>query len=85
MLIHQPLILVHIKHKFNIYFNSGIEDNSDLANQVNHGTYFRQDMTLYSDDAYLWRANYQDKVEIIPGLTFNYSNPSDGSIDISSK
>lgn len=76
---------INIKHKFNIYFNSGIEDNSDLANQVNHGTYFRQDMTLYSDDAYLWRANYQDKVEIIPGLTFNYSNPSDGSIDISSK
>lgn len=63
---------INIAHKFNIYFNSGIEDNSDIANQLNNGTYFRQDLSLYSDDSYLWKANYQDKVEIAPHLYFNY-------------
>ena len=63
---------INIKHKFNIYFNSGIEDNSDIANFDTNGTYFRQDMTLYTDDAYLWRANWQNKVAISPNITFNY-------------
>lgn len=63
---------INIAHKFNIYFNSGIEDNSDIANQLNNGTYFRQDLSLYSDDTYLWKANYQNKVEIAPHLYFNY-------------
>ena len=49
-----------------------IEDNSDIANHINNGTYFRQDLSLYSDDSYLWKANYQDKVEIAPHLYFNY-------------
>ena len=40
------------------------EFNSDIANHITNGTYFRQDMTLYTDDAYLWRANWQNKVEI---------------------
>lgn len=63
---------INIAHKFNIYFNSGIEDNSDIANQLNNGTFFRQDLSLYSDDTYLWKANYQNKVEIAPHLYFNY-------------
>lgn len=63
---------INMKHKFNIYFNSGIEDNSDIANHINNGTYFRQDMTFYTDDAYLWRANWQNKVSITPNITFNY-------------
>ena len=63
---------LNIAHKFNIYFNSGIEDNSDIANQQNRGTYFRQDLTFYTDDAYLWRANWQNKVAIKPNLTFSY-------------
>lgn len=63
---------INIAHKFNIYFNSGIEDNSDIANQLNNGTYFRQDLSLYSDDTYLWKANYQNKVEVAPHLYFNY-------------
>lgn len=74
----RPSLLVYVQHginighKFNIYFNSGIEDNSDIANHINNGTYFRQDLSLYSDDSYLWKANYQDKVEIAPHLYFNY-------------
>ena len=61
-----------IAHKFNIYFNSGIEDNSDIANHLNRGTYFRQDLTFYTDDAYLWRANWQDTVKISTDLYFSY-------------
>ena len=66
-------------HKFNIYFNSGIEDNSDIANHINGGTYFRQDMTCYTDDAYLWRANYMNTVKINTDLEFIYPDPSEGS------
>lgn len=81
----RPSLLVYvghglnIAHKFNIYFNSGIEDNSDIANHINNGTYFRQDMTFYTDDAYLWRANYEQLVAISSDLYFDYSNPSEGS------
>lgn len=63
---------LNIAHKFNIYFNSGIEDNSDIANHNNRGTYFRQDLTLYTDDAYLWRANWMNKVSVAPNITFDY-------------
>lgn len=68
---------INMIHKFNIYFNSGIEDNSDLANQLNRGTYVRQDLTFYTDDAYLWKANRQDKVAITPTLNFNYGIKKD--------
>lgn len=83
----RPSLLVYVQHglniahKFNIYFNSGIEDNSDIANHINNGTYFRQDLSLYSDDTYLWKANYVNKVEVAPDLYFNYglSNVTDPS------
>ena len=81
----RPSLMVYVghglnmAHKFNIYFNSGIEDNSDIANHINNGTYFRQDLTLYTDDAYLWRANYQERVQIDTDLYFNYGDPSEGS------
>lgn len=64
---------LNIAHKFNIYFNSGVEDNSDIANHNSNGTYFRQDVTLYSDDSYLWKARYENKVQINPTLYFDYN------------
>lgn len=74
----RPSLMVYVghglnmAHKFNIYFNSGIEDNSDIANQGERGTYFRQDLTFYTDDAYIWRANYQELVKIDTNLSFSY-------------
>ena len=65
---------LNIAHKFNIYFNSDVEDNSDIANINNHGTYFRQDVTLYTDDAYLFHANYQQLVAVDPQLNFSWDN-----------
>ena len=65
---------LNIAHKFNLYFNSEIVDNSDIANHNNHMNYFRQDVTFYTDDAYLWHANYMEKVAIDPNLTFNWGD-----------
>lgn len=67
---------LNIKHKFNITFNSEIEDNSDIANFNTEGTLFRQDITFYTEDAYLWHANYEPRVEIVPGLSFQYDIPN---------
>ena len=78
----RPSLLVYvghglnIAHKFNIYFNSGIENNSDIANHINRGVYFRQDLSFYTDDAYLWRANYQNVVKIDPNINFYYDDLS---------
>lgn len=74
----RPTLLVkighglNIVHNFNIFFNNDIEDNSDIANHDTNGTYFRQDVTLYTDDAYLWRANWQNRVMITPEIQFYY-------------
>lgn len=68
---------LNIAHKFNIYFNSEIEDNSDLTNQINRGVFVRQDLSFYTDDAYLWRANWEDFVKIEDDLYFSYSDMSD--------
>lgn len=68
---------LNIKHKFNIYFNSGVEDNSDIANHGTRGKYFRQDLTCYSDDSYLWRAQYLDTVKIDADTYFNYTDFKD--------
>jgi len=57
-----PTLLVDIpygtnlKHNFNIFFDSNIEDNSDISDHVNRGEYFRQTLSVYSDDAYLWKS-----------------------------
>lgn len=63
---------LNLAHKFNIRFNSGIEDNSDIANHNINGTYYRQDITFYVDDAYLWRANIDEKVAVCPNIFFDY-------------
>lgn len=62
---------LNIAHKFNIYFNSDIEDNSDIANHDTNGQYYRQDLTLYSDDTYLWRSRYDEKVAVSTNLYFS--------------
>lgn len=44
-------------HNFNIFIEPEIEDNSDIAQHVNHGQYFRQTLSLYTDDAKLWKSS----------------------------
>lgn len=65
---------LEFNHNFNIFIEPDIEDNSDIAQQVNHGQYFRQTISLYTDDAKLWksssrgptRATVKYKLEDIP-------------------
>ena len=73
---------INIMHNFNIYFNSDIEDNSDIANEPNKGQYYRQDATFYTNDAYLFHANYLPKVAIAPNIVFNYGEDQDNELPI---
>ena len=45
---------LNTEHKFNVFFNPDIEDNSDTVEHINKGTLFRYTATLYTDDAYLY-------------------------------
>ena len=42
------------EHKFNLFFNNDIEDNSDTVEHINKGVLFRYTANLYTDDAYLF-------------------------------
>ena len=44
-------------HNFNIFFNNDVEDNSDIVEHKNRGEYFRQTLSFYTDDAYLWKTS----------------------------
>lgn len=61
-----PQLLVEIPHglnmthPFNIFFESEIEDNSDIVEHINRGQYFRQTLGLYINDAYLWRSSVKN-------------------------
>lgn len=46
---------LNFKHHFNIYLDDDIEDNSDIVEHINRGEYFRQTISFYTDDAYLWK------------------------------
>ena len=45
-----------ITHHFNIMLDNDIEDNSDIVEHINRGEYFRQTISFYVDDAYLWKS-----------------------------
>lgn len=62
---------LNIKHRFNIFFNAEIENNSDIDNFKNNGTRYRHDLSFYTDDAYLWKARWDDRVEVYPEFQFN--------------
>lgn len=47
---------INQKHNFDLFIDDDIEDNSDIVEQLNHGEYFRQTISLYTDDAYLWKS-----------------------------
>lgn len=57
-----------MEHVFNIFIDPDIEDNSDISDQINHGEYFRQTLSIYTDDAYLWKTSSRGPTVIDPGL-----------------
>ena len=48
---------LNFDHNFNLFIEPDIEDNSDIAQQVNHGEFFRQTLRIYTDDAKLWKSS----------------------------
>lgn len=78
-----PTLEVHIPygldtfHKFNIFFEPDVADNSDIPDHPNIGRYFRQTVSFYVDDAYLF--NRKDaKPTFIEGVNlFVKENMSD--------
>lgn len=57
-----------IEHKFNIFIDSDIDDNSDIVEHKNRGEYFRQTLSLYTDDAYLWKSASRYFMNVDVGL-----------------
>lgn len=55
-----PTLMVDIpyglntQHKFNLFFNPDIEDNSDTVEHLNRGVLYRYTANIYTDDAYLF-------------------------------
>lgn len=67
-----PTLIVNIEyglditHDFNIFFDADIEDNSDIVEHRNRGEYFRQTVSIYTDDAYLWKSSSRNPSIIDP-------------------
>ena len=57
------------KELFNAWesINSDIEYNSDIVEQKNRGEYFRQSISFYTDDAYLWKTSSRPFTKLIIG------------------
>lgn len=55
---------VNIKHNFNLFVNPDIEDNSDISEHKSRGMYYRQTLTLYTDDAYIWKASRSNLYDV---------------------
>lgn len=62
---------LNIKHRFNIFFDGDIIDNSDIVEHKNRGEYYRQTIGLYTDDAYLWKVSSRKPNIINPELLIN--------------
>jgi hypothetical protein len=42
------------EHKFNLFLDADIQDNSDVVGHIDNGVLFRNTFTMYSPDACLW-------------------------------
>lgn len=62
-------------HHFNVFFDADVEDNSDIESHKDRGRYFRQTISMYTDDAYLWKT-----FKRLP----NYVDPDKINLDINS-
>ena len=69
-----------IEHSFNIFLDSDIEDNSDIVQHQDRGEYFRQTLSIYTDDCYFWKSSHRGKTYIeIEGLEIeNVTNEQGG-------
>lgn len=59
MMLHPTLKVkvpytLDMEHVFNLYLDSDVVDNSDTVEHINKGVLFRNTLTFYTDDAYLF-------------------------------
>lgn len=81
-LVDNPELLVQIPygadlyHKFNLFLEETVNDNSDIVNHPSTGTVFRTSINAYTDDAYLFRTpgaqSYSMKYEGIHVIDMKY-------------
>ena len=57
---------LNISQEFDIFVNPDIADNSDLINFPNTGEYFRETLTIYTDNAHFYASQKQYPTFIIP-------------------
>lgn len=50
---------LNIKHAFNLFLESDVVDNSDTVEHINKGVLFRNTLSMYTDDAYLFASREQ--------------------------
>jgi len=55
---------LNIYHNFNLFLNEDIDDNSDIIAHKDRGVYFRQTLSIYTDDAYLWKSSTRKPIYI---------------------
>lgn len=54
---------------FNIWLNDEIVDNSDISNHFNSGVLYRNTLSLYTDDAYLFSGIIEKQPKIIADVS----------------
>lgn len=69
-------------HHFNLFVEPDIEDNSDIAEHMNKGEYFRQTINLYTDDAKLWKSTSRGPTSVIINFGLGMEGIEEASIDM---
>lgn len=73
-----------IDHNFNVFLSNEIEDNSDIAQHVDRGEYFRQTLQLYTDDAKLWKSASRGPTYVDIHTVIDRENIEEASKNLSS-
>lgn len=68
-------------HNFNLFIEPEIEDNSDISQHLNTGEVFRQTLTIYTDDAKLWKSSSRDPTIIDIRFKLHKQTLSEAAID----
>lgn len=67
--IEIPYNNANLTHVFNLRLNNDIEDNSDVAEHLEKGEFFRTTLDLYIDDAYLFNFKAKDTISLDVDVT----------------
>lgn len=72
--IQNPTLSIHvpfgldIDHDFNLFFDSDVVDNSDTIEHTEKGVIFRNTLTFYTNDAYLFQSKKKPQAVIVSSV-----------------